>query len=137
MADDRSLNIKVIWVAHVYVSPNYVYPTLLRRFCGDFFVLLLNIMYQNNYIYFSAWIEESQIKPYFEFKDQLIKSNKSGAFKDALQAIEDFIKSSGDVSTYFTFLFKILSSFLFLFLVSLASSRYLFRVSGDTSHRCH
>jgi hypothetical protein len=62
-------------------------------------------------IFFSAWIEESQIKPYFEFKDQLIKSNKSGAFKDALQAIEDFIKSSGDVSTYFSFLFKLLSSF--------------------------
>jgi hypothetical protein len=54
-------------------------------------------------IYFSAWIEESQIKPYFEFKDQLIKSNKSGAFKDALQAIEDFIKSSGDVSTYLNY----------------------------------
>jgi hypothetical protein len=118
VTDDMSLNVKVIWVTHVYVSPNH---TLLRKFCGDFFVLLLNIiLYQNNYIYFSAWIEESQIKPYFEFKDQLIKSNKSGAFKDALQAIEDFIKSSGDVSTYFTFLFKLLSSFLFLF----CSSRF-------------
>ncbi|XP_069676975.1 cytokine-like nuclear factor N-PAC isoform X2 [Periplaneta americana] len=46
----------------------------------------------NNY----AWIEESQIKPYFEFKEQLIKSNKSGAFRDALEAIEDFIRSNGD-----------------------------------------
>jgi hypothetical protein len=72
------------------------------------------MLYENHYIYFSAWIEESQIKPYFDFKDQLIKSNKSGAFKDALQAIEDFIKSSGDVSTYFTFLFKLLVSFVFL-----------------------
>ena len=52
------------------------------------------------FVCFSAWIEESQIKPYFEFKDQLIKSNKSGAFKDALEAIEDYIKSNGDVSTY-------------------------------------
>jgi hypothetical protein len=49
-------------------------------------------------ICFSAWIEESQIKPYFIFKDQLIKSNKSRAFKDALQAIEEYIKTSGDVS---------------------------------------
>ncbi|XP_066999314.2 cytokine-like nuclear factor N-PAC isoform X2 [Anabrus simplex] len=45
----------------------------------------------NNY----AWIEESNIKPYFEFRDQLIKSNKSGAFKDALAAIEEYIKSNG------------------------------------------
>lgn len=129
-----SLNVKVIRVTHVYVSPNYVYHTLLRRFCGDFFVLLLKIiLYQNNYIYFSAWIEESQIKPYFEFKDQLIKSNKSGAFKDALQAIEDFIKSSGDVSTYFTFLFKLLLSFLFLF----CSSCFFQIPLEDNSHRCH
>jgi len=66
-------------------------------------------------IYFSAWIEESQIKPYFIFKDQLIKSNKSGAFKDALQAIEDYIKSSGDVSINKLRLFKLLLSFLFSF----------------------
>ncbi|XP_063228263.1 cytokine-like nuclear factor N-PAC isoform X2 [Bacillus rossius redtenbacheri] len=44
----------------------------------------------NNY----AWIEETNVKPYFEFKDQLIKTNKSGSFKDAIEAIEDYIKSS-------------------------------------------
>ncbi|XP_012273694.1 putative oxidoreductase GLYR1 homolog [Orussus abietinus] len=41
----------------------------------------------NNY----AWIEETNIKPYHEFKDTLVKSNKSGGFKDAIEAIEDFI----------------------------------------------
>ncbi|XP_076177337.1 nucleosome-destabilizing factor isoform X2 [Ptiloglossa arizonensis] len=41
----------------------------------------------NNY----AWIEESNIKPYLEYKDTLIKSSKSGAFKDAVEAIEEFI----------------------------------------------
>ncbi|KAG7198418.1 hypothetical protein KM043_005806 [Ampulex compressa] len=46
----------------------------------------------NNY----AWIEESNIKPYHKFKDTLIKSNKSGAFKDAVEAIEEFI-AKGEV----------------------------------------
>lgn len=46
----------------------------------------------NNY----AWIEETNIKPYFEFKDQLVKSNKSAAFKDAINAIEDYIKNKGE-----------------------------------------
>ncbi|XP_031839921.1 nucleosome-destabilizing factor isoform X2 [Nomia melanderi] len=41
----------------------------------------------NNY----AWIEESNIKPYLEYKDTLVKSSKSGAFKDAVEAIEEFI----------------------------------------------
>ncbi|XP_072757553.1 cytokine-like nuclear factor N-PAC [Anoplolepis gracilipes] len=46
----------------------------------------------NNY----AWIEESHIKPYQEFKDTLVKSSKSGAFKDAVEAIEEFI-AKGEV----------------------------------------
>ncbi|KAL6437785.1 hypothetical protein ACFW04_004263 [Cataglyphis niger] len=46
----------------------------------------------NNY----AWIEESHIKPYQEYKDTLVKSSKSGAFKDAVEAIEDFI-AKGEV----------------------------------------
>ncbi|PSN37674.1 putative oxidoreductase GLYR1, partial [Blattella germanica] len=33
----------------------------------------------NNY----AWIEESQIKPYLQFKEALEKTSKSGAFKEA------------------------------------------------------
>ncbi|XP_078049068.1 nucleosome-destabilizing factor isoform X2 [Augochlora pura] len=41
----------------------------------------------NNY----AWIEESNIKPYLEYKETLIKSSKAGAFKDAVEAIEEFI----------------------------------------------
>ncbi|XP_066592547.1 cytokine-like nuclear factor N-PAC [Prorops nasuta] len=46
----------------------------------------------NNY----AWIEESNIKPYQEYKETLIRSSKSGAFKDAVEAIEDFI-AKGEV----------------------------------------
>ncbi|XP_076394047.1 nucleosome-destabilizing factor isoform X2 [Megachile rotundata] len=46
----------------------------------------------NNY----AWIEESNIKPYLEYKDTLVKSSKSGAFKDAVEAIEEFI-ANGEV----------------------------------------
>ncbi|KAK7872566.1 hypothetical protein R5R35_013794 [Gryllus longicercus] len=45
----------------------------------------------NNY----AWIEEANIKPYFEYRERLVKSNKSGAFKDALDAIEEYIKNNG------------------------------------------
>lgn len=48
-------------------------------------------------IYCSAWIEESNIKPYQEYKDTLVKSSKSGAFKDAVEAIEEFI-ANGEVS---------------------------------------
>lgn len=46
----------------------------------------------NNY----AWIEESHIKPYQKYKDTLVKSSKSGAFKDAVEAIEEFI-AKGEV----------------------------------------
>ncbi|XP_045778761.1 putative oxidoreductase GLYR1 homolog isoform X2 [Maniola jurtina] len=41
----------------------------------------------NNY----AWIEEHNIKPYHEHKEQLIKSSKSVAFKEAVAQIEEFI----------------------------------------------
>ncbi|KAF7400655.1 hypothetical protein HZH66_005839 [Vespula vulgaris] len=46
----------------------------------------------NNY----AWIEESNIKPYQQYKDTLVKSSKSIAFKDAVEAIEEFI-AKGEV----------------------------------------
>ncbi|XP_026328167.1 putative oxidoreductase GLYR1 homolog isoform X2 [Hyposmocoma kahamanoa] len=41
----------------------------------------------NNY----AWIEDHNIKPYNEFKETLIKSCKTAAFKEAVAQIEDFI----------------------------------------------
>ncbi|XP_075235284.1 nucleosome-destabilizing factor [Lycorma delicatula] len=39
-----------------------------------------------------AWIEESNLKPYFDFKETLVKSNKSGGFREAVEAIEEFIQ---------------------------------------------
>lgn len=39
----------------------------------------------------SAWIEDTYIKPFFEFKEQLIKSSKTVAFKEAVMRIEEFI----------------------------------------------
>lgn len=41
----------------------------------------------NNY----AWIEETQIKPYQEFKDKLLNSCKTALFKEAVQQIEEFM----------------------------------------------
>ncbi|XP_053694041.1 cytokine-like nuclear factor N-PAC isoform X2 [Sabethes cyaneus] len=41
----------------------------------------------NNY----AWIEETQIKPYQEFKEKLLMSCKSAGFKEAVQQIEEYI----------------------------------------------
>uniref|UniRef100_A0A6E8W1D8 Cytokine-like nuclear factor N-PAC n=1 Tax=Anopheles coluzzii TaxID=1518534 RepID=A0A6E8W1D8_ANOCL len=40
----------------------------------------------NNY----AWIEETQIKPYLQFKDTHLNSSKSAQFKEALKQIEEF-----------------------------------------------
>ncbi|XP_053672794.1 cytokine-like nuclear factor N-PAC [Anopheles nili] len=40
----------------------------------------------NNY----AWIEETQIKPYLEFKESLLNSCKTAQFKEALKQIEEF-----------------------------------------------
>lgn len=39
----------------------------------------------------SAWIEDNNIKPYQDFKEQLIKSCKTTAFKEAVAQIEDFM----------------------------------------------
>lgn len=41
----------------------------------------------NNY----AWIPETSIKPYAEFKEANVKLNKSKGFKEAVQLIDDFI----------------------------------------------
>ncbi|KAL0829541.1 hypothetical protein ABMA28_003057 [Loxostege sticticalis] len=43
----------------------------------------------NNY----AWIEDNNIKPYQEFKEQLIKSSKTAAFKEAVNQIEEYIEN--------------------------------------------
>lgn len=63
-----------------------------------------NLYPHNNVFFYSAWIEESHIKPYQEFKDTLVKSSKSGAFKDAVEAIEEFI-AKGEVSFIFCKIF--------------------------------
>lgn len=47
-------------------------------------------------ITFSAWIEETSLKPYQEFKEKLVKSSKSTTFKDAVEAIEEYI-TKGEV----------------------------------------
>ncbi|XP_064481986.1 cytokine-like nuclear factor N-PAC isoform X2 [Ornithodoros turicata] len=43
----------------------------------------------NNY----AWIQEDQIKPYEGSKDQFSKSSKTASFKEAVEAIEDYVKT--------------------------------------------
>ncbi|CAN8006462.1 unnamed protein product [Ixodes hexagonus] len=43
----------------------------------------------NNY----AWIQEDQIHPYERKKDQLSKSSKTASFKEAVEAIEDYVKT--------------------------------------------
>lgn len=39
-----------------------------------------------------AWIEEQNIKPYLPYKDDLLKTSKTGAFRDAVEQIEEYIK---------------------------------------------
>jgi len=45
-----------------------------------------------------GWIQEDAIKPYAEYKEQNCKLNKSHAFKEAIEKIEEFIKT-GDLIT--------------------------------------
>ncbi|XP_058449671.1 cytokine-like nuclear factor N-PAC [Malaya genurostris] len=52
----------------------------------------------NNY----AWIEETQIKPYHEFKEKLLSSCKSAGFKEAVQKIEEYISSPEKFQTLFS-----------------------------------
>lgn len=52
----------------------------------------------NNY----AWIEETQIKPYHEFKEKLLSSCKSAGFKEAVQQIEDFIANPENFAHLFS-----------------------------------
>ncbi|CAG4960549.1 unnamed protein product [Colias eurytheme] len=53
----------------------------------------------NNY----AWIEEHNIKPYQEHKEQLVKSCKTTAFKEAIAQIEEYIvnpEKFGDIDEH-------------------------------------
>lgn len=59
-------------------------------------------------IFFSAWIEESQIKPYEAFKEQFSKAAKT-TLKEAIDAIEDYINNKGEVIK-FVFVIKIENS---------------------------
>ncbi|XP_059481030.1 cytokine-like nuclear factor N-PAC [Neocloeon triangulifer] len=43
----------------------------------------------NNY----AWIEESNLKPYFQFKDTLSKTSKAAPFREAVEAIEEYVEN--------------------------------------------
>ncbi|XP_054259764.1 cytokine-like nuclear factor N-PAC [Macrosteles quadrilineatus] len=45
-----------------------------------------------------GWIEESNLKPYEQYKEALIRANKSNAFKDAVEAIEKCAQNKGDES---------------------------------------
>lgn len=47
---------------------------------------------------FSAWIEETNIKPYLMHKEELVKANKSAPFKEAIEEIENYRKDNGTVS---------------------------------------
>lgn len=47
----------------------------------------------------SAWIEDKYIKNYAEYKEELVKSSKNAAFKEAVQRIEEFI-SDPNVSLF-------------------------------------
>uniref|UniRef100_A0A1B6GI18 Cytokine-like nuclear factor N-PAC n=1 Tax=Cuerna arida TaxID=1464854 RepID=A0A1B6GI18_9HEMI len=46
-----------------------------------------------------GWIEESNLKPYEQYKEALIRANKSGAFKDAVEAIEKCAQNKGDATS--------------------------------------
>lgn len=58
-------------------------------------------LYSKRYLLFvlvsSAWIEESQIKPYEAFKEQFSKAAKT-TLKEAIDAIEDYINNKGEVT---------------------------------------
>lgn len=52
--------------------------------------------------HYSAWIEETNIKNYTEFKDTLIKSSKTAAFKEAVNKIEEYISDPVVSAPHFT-----------------------------------
>lgn len=68
----------------------------MRRPPGNYRYKSIQCVYffgSNNF----AWIQEDAIKPYVEFKDQNCKLNKSHAFKEAIEKIDEYIKKGGDL----------------------------------------
>lgn len=55
------------------------------------------VCYYNNAIYcFSAWLEEGSLRPYEANKETLGKMSKTAAFREAVEAIENYIKNKED-----------------------------------------
>jgi hypothetical protein len=46
-----------------------------------------------------AWIMETDLKPYMEFKETLNRDKKSGNFKKAIDEIEEFLAGKGNFKT--------------------------------------
>ena len=46
-----------------------------------------------------AWIMETDLKPYMEFKETLTRDKKSGNFKKAIDEIEEFLAGKGNFKT--------------------------------------
>ncbi|XP_067132685.1 cytokine-like nuclear factor N-PAC isoform X2 [Centruroides vittatus] len=46
-----------------------------------------------------AWVQEDLIKPYEENKEQHLRPNKSGSFKEAVEAIEDYVRNRPKLKT--------------------------------------
>jgi hypothetical protein len=67
--------------------------------------------------FYSAWIEEANLKPYFQFKDTLSKTSKAAPFREAVEAIESYVENQrqggGNVS-YFTFTCSIIHILYFV-----------------------
>lgn len=89
----------LVWAKMKGFSPwpgKIVDPSLanMRRLPGNFRNKPTQCVYffgSNNF----AWIPEEAIKPYKEFKEQYYKLNKSNTFKEAVEAMEDYIKKGG------------------------------------------
>ncbi len=46
-----------------------------------------------------AWIMETDLKPYLEFKETLNRDKKSAAFRKAIEEIEEFLAGRGNFKT--------------------------------------
>jgi hypothetical protein len=72
----------------------------------------------------SAWIEEANLKPYFQFKDTLSKTSKATPFREAVQSIESYVenqrKGGGNVS------WIMLHSMCYFFVLCVLSTLYNF-----------
>ena len=46
-----------------------------------------------------AWIMDSDLRPYLEFKETLNRGKKSAAFRKAIEEIEEFLAGKGNFKT--------------------------------------